>query len=629
MVRVVSIVLFFAYLAALIGIGIHQSKRVKDMESYWMAGRGLTAGRIAFCLAASWFGLSSFTGQAGWLYSEGMGSLLYLAIPNFGAIAIMALVFAKRIRTIPVISQAEMLEMRYDTSIRPPLAVILLIAFAGYSAMEFIAMSYVFETFFGWPGWIGGVLIIVATMIYVNIGGMNTVVITEVIQYCLLFAVGIIVAIGGINAAKAMIDGGLVDGVAAGTSVYSLPHIPDSDVNWYNPLGFGLATTLLLLLAYLPAWSTEQSPWQRMWMAKDTKTAYKGALLGAGMNCIVYITTILMAVAAFAIIGAPEANPDFNPELVVYLLMEKVIPQWLWPIILVGFMAAAMSNISNFSTSSASNLAKDIYQRYIRPNASQKEMVNVSRICIVITLALGGLMGYLMPTILDAVFTAASLATCGYFVPIVGALWWRRGNAKGSVASFVLGAGSFLLMWILETAGVWTAPIDKVILGIIISVLAYVIGSLVTAPPTPNQLVAFFKQDAEEYISNWQKAGVTSEPKAETLKLVKEGFVSEEQGERRSARYVYRVPGVSFANDDDWKAFVDKLLQNKSWCWMAGYDIIYKIVSTDMLENVRLARGYGEDDFILYCEPMDNPESLEEVQGMIAVAVDDINAVLA
>ena len=51
----------------------------------------------------------------------------------------MALVFAKRIRTIPVISQAEMLEMRYDTSIRPPLAIILLIAFIHYiRACQFI-----------------------------------------------------------------------------------------------------------------------------------------------------------------------------------------------------------------------------------------------------------------------------------------------------------------------------------------------------------------------------------------------------------------------------------------------------------------------------------------------------------
>ena len=627
MIRVISIILFFVYLGLLIGIGIRQSKKVNDMESYWMASRGLTSWRIAFCLAASWFGLSSFTGQAGWLYSEGMGSLLYLAIPNFAAIAIMALVFAKRIRTIPVISQAEMLEMRYDTSIRPPLAVILLIAFGGYGAMEFIAMSYVFETFFGWPGWVGGVLIIVATMLYVNIGGMNTVVITEVIQYCLLACVGVIVAIGGISAAKTIIDGGLAEGIAAGTSVYSLPHIAGSDTSWYNPLGFGIGTTLVLLLAYLPAWSTEQSPWQRMWMAKDTATAYKGALLGAALNCVVYVTTVLMAIAAFAILGAPEANPDLNPELIVYLLMQKVIPQWIWPIILVGFMAAAMSNVSNFATSSASNLSKDIYQRFIRPNASQKEMLRVSRICIVITLAWAAVVGYVMPSILDAVSTAASLATCGYFVPIVGALYWRRGNSKGAVWSFILGGGSFLLMWILEITGAWTAPIDKVIIGLVISLAAYIIGSLASAEPTPNQLVAFFKEDAEEYIKNWKEAGFPSEPKAESVALVEDGFICEEQGERRNARFIYTVPGVDFSNDEDWKAFVDKLLENKSWCWMAGYDIIYKIVSTDMLENVRLARGYDKNDFILYCEPLDN--EVEEAKEMIAVAVDDINTVLA
>ena len=254
-------------------------------------------------------------------------------------------------------------------------------------------------------------------------------------------------------------------------------------------------------------------------------------------------------------------------------------------------------------------------------------MLTVSRICIIITLAWAAVVGYIMPSILDAVSTAASLATCGYFVPIVGALYWRRGNAKGAVWSFILGGGSFLLMWILEMAGAWTAPIDKVIIGLVISFAAYIIGSLATKEPTPNQLVAFFREDAEKYIADWKAQGFPTEPTAESVALVNDGFICEEQGERRNARYVYKVPGVDFSNDEDWKAFVDKLLENKSWCWMAGYDIIYKIVSTDMLENVRLARGYEKDDFILYCEPLDY--EVEESKEMIAVAVDDINRVLA
>ena len=162
------------------------------MESYWMANRSLPAYRIGFCLAASWFGLSSFTGQAGWVYSDGLGALFQLAFPNFAAIFLIGVIFVKRIRKIPAISQPEFLEMRYSAAIRPWLAIIILIAFAGYSAMEFIALQYVFEEFLGWTPWLGALIIVVITLIYVNLGGMNTVVWTEVVQYCLLFLVGAI-----------------------------------------------------------------------------------------------------------------------------------------------------------------------------------------------------------------------------------------------------------------------------------------------------------------------------------------------------------------------------------------------------------------------------------------------------
>ena len=620
-----TIILFIAYLAILIYIGIRQAHRNKDMESYWMADRGLSVPRMAFCLAASWFGLSSFTGQAGWLYSEGMGALLYLCIPNVLAILIIGIFLSRKIREVGAISQAEMLEMRYSSAVRPPLAVILLIAFAGYSAMEFIAMSYVFETFFGWPGWIGGVIIIIATMIYVNIGGMHTVVLTEVIQYVMLLIVGFAVAFLGLKYASGALASGAVEG-ATGATLATAPHIAGSDVSWWNFFGFGIGTTLLLLISYLPAFSTEQDPWQRVWMARDSKTAYRGSLLGALFTAGAYVSTILMAVAAFGVIGSPEKLGDYNYELVVYDLMEKVVPHWLIPIILVGFMAAAMSNISNFSSSSASNLVKDVYQRYFRPQASQKEMVRASRICVTITLAAGGILGFILPSILDAVLASASLATCGYAVPIIGALFWRRGNEKGALCSFILGSVSYILFYALSLTGKWSG-LDPVIIGLIFSLASYIIISYATGKPKASQLVLFFNDETKKYINDWKEAGFAQEPNAETADEVIGAIDEFEKASRMLLRYNYTIPGVDFEDEAVWKGFVDKLLENKSWCDMSGYDIVYKIVDEDIPSNIRLARGYTNNDILLYCEP--EKDNVEQIKKMIALAVDDVKAVTA
>ena len=620
---VASSILFAVYLVVLLIIGWKQSKQVDSMESYWMVNRNLSWWRIAFCLAASWFGLSSFTGQAGWLYGEGMGALFYLAIPNFAAIALVGLVFTKRIRRIPAISQPEFLEMRYSAAVRPWLALIILIAFAGYSAMEFIALEYVFEVFMGWPGWLGAIVIVVITLIYVNLGGMNTVVLTEIIQYGLLFLVGAVVAVAAIVQGSAIINaGGSVWPV--GTSIFSIPSL-GGGVSWYNVFGFGLGTTVLLILAYWPAWSTEQSPWQRIWMAKDTGNAYKGALAGAGLNAIVYIFTIMMAIGAWVVLGPPSAQAvDFNTELVVYQLMQAVLPAWIIPIIVVGFMAAAMSNISNFTTSSASNLAKDIYQRYFRPHANQKELVWASRGAIAIALALGVLAGIAMPSILDAVFTAASLATCGYFIPIVGALYWRRGNNTGAIAAFILGSASYLVLALGQMFAGWELFTDPVLIGIAVSLLAYVIGSYATAPPTKAQLLGFFERDAQEYISEWKAAGIASEASAQSVAYVEKNMETTLQGERNLIVCKLKVTDANFETSEIWQKYIDMLLKNKSWLYMSGYDVLYKITLRDMLGNVRLARGDGQDNVVLYCEPLH--EDLSVAKNSLAVAVDDILA---
>lgn len=621
-----SSILFIVYLAVLIIMGLKMSKGLDSMESYWMANRSLPGWRIGFCLAASWFGLSSFTGQAGWLYNEGLGALFYLAIPNFAAIFLIGVVFVKRIRKIPAISQPEFLEMRYSVALRPWLAIIILVAFAGYSAMEFIALEYVFEVFMGWPGWLGALIIVVVTLLYVNLGGMNTVVWTEVIQYGLLFLVGAVVGIGALIKGSAMISAGEVAGIAAGTSIFAVPTLETG--SWWNILSVGLGATVILIVGMWPGWATEQSPWQRIWMAKDTKNAFKGAMWGTGMNAVVYMFSIFMAVGAWVIIGSPAAQAtDFNPELIVYLLMQEILPGWLISILLVGFLAAAMSNISNFATSSASSLAKDWYQRYLRPHASQKEMVWASRICIFVTLALGVFMGMVMPSILDAVFAAASLATCGYVVPIVGALYWRRGNTPGALTALILGGGSYIVLYIGANYLGWAVPYDPVVIGLVLSIVSYIVVSLLTPAPKTTQLLGFFEQDAAKYISEWKAAGVKDEASTESISYVNSNIKVIPEGERTLLQVKYDVQGGDFSTIEKWEAYINKLLKNTSWAWLSGYDVLYKINLVDMLGNVRLARGIGDVGVMLYCEPLN--EEVEAAKKNIAIAIDDLTLALA
>lgn len=609
---VLTAVVFLAYLAVLVIMGIRQSKGVDSMESYWMADRSLPAYRIAFCLAASWFGLSSFTGQAGWVYREGLGAFWYLGIPNSAAILIIGLIFVRRIRKLPAISQPELLEVRYSGAIRPWLGIIILLAFSGYSAMEYIALKYVFEQFMGWPGLLGNIVVLAATMLYVQFGGMNTVVWTQVVQYLALLVSGIIVGVAGINAASHVLP--------AGTSVFAVPHLDGG--NWWSLFSIGTGTVFAMIVAYWPGWSTEQDPWQRVWMARDTKAAVQGTIAGAVLNFIAYTFTLLMAVAAWTLIGAPQEGQ--NVEEIVYILMKQTLPVWLIAISLVGFAAAAMSNISVFSASAASNIVKDWYQRLLRPHASQKELVFVSRVIVTLCLALGLFVAQVMPTILDVLFLSATIATTGYFVPIIGALFWRRGNTAGAIASLVIGGGSDILFYALQRGAGVEFPVEPVIPALCLSVAAYIIVSLATKAPPIEKLLPFFETEARKFIERWRAAGVSDAPETADETYVRQNLYRKAAGERIAMRLGYTLEGVDFTSAAAWRKFVDILLENKSWVWLSGYDVVYKVYSPDMLANARLARGDAANDVLLYCEPLAKDEAT--VIRYLAVALNDLRA---
>ena len=502
--------------------------------------------------------------------------------------------------------------MRYDTSVRPWLAVVLLLACAGYAAMEYIALGYVFQNFLGWSPAIGAVVIVVATMLYVNLGGMNTVVWTEVIQYLFLFAAGAIVGIWGLSAAQDMLP--------VGQSVFAVPHL--NNTPWYSIFSIGAFAVFTMILAYIPGWMTDQGPWQRIWMAKDSGHARRGTLMGSLLVLVVYTFTAFMAIAAWTILGSPTDYAG-NVEEIVYVLMLKTLPVGAIAIAMVGFFAAAMSNISIFAVGSASNMTKDIYQRYLRPHASQKEMVFASRVIVVICLSLGIFVGMVMPNILTVLFYSATLQSTAFFVPIVGALYWRRANAKGAIACVVLGGGADLIMYYMKMFQGVVFPVEPVLPAIVIGVLAYVVVSLITKPTPTAKLAAFFDKDAEIFINSWQEAGFSSKPTAGAEQYVNENIIIRDRGERTFLMMRVKLEGADFSTVEKWKEFVDGLLKNISWAWLAGYDIVYKIVSKDMVGNPRMARGDERNEIIIYCEPLEKEK--DEIKNYFAVALDDLD----
>jgi sodium/proline symporter len=147
-------------------------------------------------------------------------------------------------------------------------------------------------------------------------------------------------------------------------------------------------------------------------------------------------------------------------------------------------MAAIMSTADSLLLQTGSIAARDIYERFIDPNASERQMVWVSRLLV---LAIG-VAGYFIaliepPTVFGIVVFVTSVLGSAFLPAYVCAVWWRRANTPGALASMLAGAG-VAFMW--QLAGL-DAPtgFHPMLAGLLISTAAMVVVSLATRKVAP------------------------------------------------------------------------------------------------------------------------------------------------
>jgi len=172
-----------------------------------------------------------------------------------------------------------------------------------------------------------------------------------------------------------------------------------------------------------------------------------------------------------------------DPEMVVLSLAYMLLPGVLAAIVLVAIMSAIMSTADAQLMLMGTMLGRDIYQRYINKNASDKQLMNVSRICILAVGVISVIIALIQPPgVFQIVVFSFSTLGASFLPSYVGAVWWKRGNTLGCYMSMISGC---IVSIIWEAAGLaGPTGMHTFFMGIIVSIAAYIIGSLIGKPPT-------------------------------------------------------------------------------------------------------------------------------------------------
>ena len=486
-----------AFLLLMVGGAFFFYRLARRSESdFFLAGRGLPW----WLPASSVFSTHTATDTPMWVtgvvYAHGLRGLWYTFFMAWTAIG--SFVSARIFRRSLAYTQAEWQVLRFGglgaELLRGWLAgwqVFMNMFILGWVG---IAMGKVCELAFGWPVWVGLVVPTVITAVYTLAAGYWGVVMGDFLQGIVaIFAIVVVsaagvTAVGGPGEMTARVielgDAWRLDPLAfTGWFTGDFPA-----VWWLTMLviavigGFGMGTSI--------DWYVEA---QRIQSAKTVRDAAYGLWAGGAVT-LVRNAVWAVGILAFFVL-APNISSAADYELGWFRLGFELLPMGLVGVFFGAILAIHLSTISSHLNLGALYFTRDIYQRYLNPQARERTLVWVGRAATVVLLLGSFFYGLMMEEITQWLIFALWLMMAGIWLPnILQVVWWRF-NAWGYLSSWIANLGiSWLVVWVLPAFGVLPKLPDYLQFWMLMALGAavFIPATLLTRPEKTDQLVRFY-----------------------------------------------------------------------------------------------------------------------------------------
>ena len=423
----IYLVAIAVYILVLAAIGISKSRVIKNQDDFMVAGRKTSALFLAGTLVCTWVGSGSLFGGAGLAFRMGISQLWMSA----GAWLGIALVYflADRVRKISQYTLSDILERRYNPLARILGTSVVTISYLTIAGYQFRGGGRLLSILTGVDPQIGALITCAVAILFTVVAGMVSVIAMDLMNG-LMILVGLAFALPLVY--------GDIGGAAA---LASLPAdrfaiFGTEDSVW--ALGVFLPTFFLLM--------GESSMYQKFFAAKDGATARR-AVVGMIVG-VVAVETSLCLLAVFGsakyLATAPFARPDGTldkaaTETIILWLARHDLPPFAGVLLLCAAVAIILSTANTFLMVPSTNITRDIYQRFLNPNASQEAIVRYQRIWILILGMVAYVLANFFKSILDMAFTAYTMVGAGLTPALLAAFLWKRVTVQGGVASILAG----------------------------------------------------------------------------------------------------------------------------------------------------------------------------------------------
>ena len=419
----IDLFLIFAYLSAVLLLGIRAGrKKPNEAEEYFLAGRQLTLSGFVATLVATWYG--GILGIGEYSYQYGISTILVFGVPFYIFSMIFGALLAEKIREAKSITIPDRLYEHFgrNSGLFGSLLIYIISSPAPYVLMVAIILQLIF-------GWSIGFAIIVGALIsaiYVYLGGFNAVVLTDKLQFLLMFGGFILLLFFAVNEYGGI---GLL-----------LSSVPEEHLTWHGGNSFGY----VFVWFFIALWTMIDPAFhQRCAAAKNPATAKKGIFISIGFWFFFDIMTITSGLYARMLL------PGIDPVQAYPLLAEMILPPIAKGLFFIGILSVIMSTVDSLTLISGSTIGRDLIWR-LKNNLKDGTTYYI-KIGIFITLLSSILIAYLIPSVIGIWYTFGSVLIPALLLPVMST-YFPRYRLNGN-QTFVIMVTGFVLSLFQLTAG--------------------------------------------------------------------------------------------------------------------------------------------------------------------------------
>jgi SSS family solute:Na+ symporter len=461
---VTSIVLL--YLCGMLGIGWWSSQRIEKNEDFMVAGRRLGPLMLAGTLAATEVGGGSSMGVTEKAFGEwGLSAAWYVLA--MALTFLMLMVIAPKLRLSEVKTVPEYFRKRYGRATGLLTAIFLILPMIGLTAIQLMASATVLTVMTGWDYSLSVFVVTIVVAIYSIMGGLWSVTLTDIVQLFFILGGTLLVI------PFALEDVGGWDTVVANVEPKKLS--PTEGIGW--------KTIFSLTIMYFASFAVGQESMQRFFAARDEKAAR----LGSFYACVVYVIYAFMpaviGLIALAMVNTGQLSGELitshGTRYVLPVMARQVLPSVVVGLLFAALISATMSSADSNLLAAGSIFSNDIYQIHLKPDATDKQVLWMTRAVMIAVSILSLVVALLdFQDIVKVLMFSFTLRAGGVFVPYVLGHYWPKPGAPAAIGAIVAGSAVVLAA---EKGLVPTFGFHSVIPGILASGVAF-LGLTALAP---------------------------------------------------------------------------------------------------------------------------------------------------